>query len=616
MCGIAGWVDWRRDLTGERHTVEAMGRTLSHRGPDDEGFWMSERAGLAHRRLIVVDPAGGCQPMVRRQGGKVFVIVYNGELYNTTELRRELQARGHSFDSYSDTEVLLVSYIEWGPGCLSRLNGIFAFAVWSEADQSLFLARDRLGVKPLFYAQRGSALLFGSEIKAILANPLVAAEVDAEGLAEIFLIGPARTPGFGVFRDISELRPAHYLLHSRAGTQVRRYWSLASAPHADDLDATVEKVRFLLKDTVRRQLVSDVPVCSLLSGGLDSSGLTAHAAAAHKGSGGAPLHTFSIDYVDNDLHFKANEYQPAADRDFIRLMVERTGAIHHQITIGQHALVDALSASVEASDLPGLADVDSSLLLFCREIKKDATVALSGESADEIFGGYPWFRWEETLEARNFPWARKVRERGSLLAPDLAARVRPDEHVRRRYEEAIAEVPRLESETGADARRREMFYLNITRFMPTLLDRKDRMSMASGLEVRVPFCDHRLAEYAWNIPWDMKFCDQMEKGVLRRALSDVLPGPVRTRKKSPYPKTHHPQYYAMVKSRFLDVAADRTSPLTPLLDADTVKEIVATDAAAFGPSWFGQLMGGAQLFAYLLEIDHWLRKYRVSVRID
>ncbi len=616
MCGIAGWVDWHRDLTREERTVEAMGRTLGHRGPDDEGFWISERAGLAHRRLVVVDPDGGHQPMVRRQGGKVFVIVYNGELYNTTELRRELQARGHSFDSYSDTEVLLVSYIEWGPECVTRLNGIFAFAVWSEADQSLFLARDRLGVKPLFYARRGSALLFSSEMKAILANPLVEAEVDAEGLAEVFLIGPARTPGFGVFRDITELRPAHCLLHTRSGTRVRRYWSLESAPHPDGLDATVEKVRFLLGDTVRRQLVSDVPVCTLLSGGLDSSGLTAHAAAAYNGNGEGPLHTFSIDYVDNDLHFRANEYQPAADREFIRLMVERTGTVHHQITIGQRALADALSASVEAGDLPGLADVDSSLLLFCREIKKDATVALSGESADEIFGGYPWFRWEETLETRNFPWARKVRERASLLAPDLAARIRPEEHVQRRYEAAIAEVPRLESETGLEARRREMFYLNITRFMPTLLDRKDRMSMASGLEVRVPFCDHRLAEYVWNIPWEMKFCDQMEKGVLRRALADVLPEQVLKRKKSPYPKTHHPEYHAIVKSRFLDVAADPASPLMPLLNADVVKEIVATDAAAFGPSWFGQLMGGAQLFAYLLEIDHWLRKYRISVKIS
>lgn len=380
MCGIAGWIDWEVDLTQQRPLVEAMREALACRGPDEAGTWLSPRAALAHRRLVVVDPASGRQPMIRQRGGRTCVITYNGELYNTPALRRELQARGHSFQGYGDTEALLLAFVEWGPACVERLNGIFAFAIWSEADQSLFLARDRLGVKPLFYTQRGSAFLFASELKALLAHPAVEPVVDAEGLAEIFILGPARTPGHGVFKGVLELKPGHWLLHSRRGTRIHRYWALKSRPHTDDLPTTVDRVRRLLRDTVERQLVADVPVCTLLSGGVDSSAITALAVQAFRREGRGPIRTFSVDYAHNDLYFRPGEFQPDADAPWVKRVSTLFGTRHRTVTIGTSDLVDALTAAVRARDLPGMADVDASLYLLSREIKKETTVALSGEA--------------------------------------------------------------------------------------------------------------------------------------------------------------------------------------------------------------------------------------------
>lgn len=613
MCGITGWIDWEVDLTHQQSILSVMVETLSNRGPDAAGTWVSQRAAIGHRRLVVVDPEGGGQPMTRRRGDRTYVITYNGELYNTPELRRELETRGYSFQGHSDTEVLLVSFVEWGTACVERLNGIFAFAVWNEGDQSLFLARDRLGVKPLFYTQRGSAFLFGSELKSLLAHPAVQPEVDAEGLAEVFALGPARTPGHGVFRGIKEVRPGHCLAYNRNGIHMRRYWALESRPHEDDLNTTASKIRWLLHDTVKRQLVADVPVCTLLSGGLDSSAITAFAAKAFKEAGLGPIHTYSIDYAGNDRYFHPNDFETNSDAPWVRRVSDFLGTRHHTVTVDTPQLVDALTTALRARDLPGMADVDSSLYLFCREIKKEATVGLSGESADEVFGGYPWFHREEALAAETFPWSRSMRERVRLLSPELARWIWPEEYVAERYMGTLAETPRLAGEDPFAARMREMFYLNITWFLTTLLDRKDRMSMATGLEVRVPYCDHRLVEYVWNIPWEIKNCDHREKGILRRALAGVLPEDVLTRRKSPYPKTHNPAYLAAVRDWVLSILDDPTSPLLPLIDVSYVRAI-AQSTADFDIPWFGQLMRLPQLFAYLAQVDTWLREYRVVIR--
>ncbi len=612
MCGIAGWINLKADISQQYHTIEKMAASLASRGPDAEGMWLSPHALLGHRRLVVVDPAGGGQPMERELEGRKYVIVYNGELYNTLDLRKDLENRGHVFQSNSDTEVLLVSYMEWGVDCIEHLNGIFAFGIWDDACRQLLLARDRFGVKPLFYFVGNDSLVFSSEIKALFCHPFINPELDTEGLAEIFALGPARTPGHGVFKGVSELKPAHCMVFNSEGMHIRKYWSLESHPHEDDLKETIEKVRFLLIDSIERQFVSDVPVCTFLSGGLDSSAITALAAAHFKKTGKGTLNTYSIDYIDNDKYFKPSMFQPNSDAPWVRFVSECFETNHHYITVDTPQLTEALTGAVTARDLPGMADVDSSLWLFCREIKKDATVALSGECADEVFGGYPWFHNEEMLNSNTFPWSRSMNERTKVLSQDFIRAIKPEEYAKRRYSETLDEVPVLPGEEPLEARRREIFYLNITWFMSTLLDRKDRMSMATGLEVRVPYCDHRLVQYVWNIPWSMKMLNGREKGIMREALRGILPQDIIERKKSPYPKTHNPAYERAVKNRLLEIINDGTSPLLELIDVTKVRTLAQSESD-YGKPWFGQLMATPQLFAYLIQVDTWLRQYKIRI---
>jgi asparagine synthase (glutamine-hydrolysing) len=614
MCGIAGWIDWERDLTQEHATVKAMGETLVCRGPDAEGFWLTKSAAFAHRRLVVVDPEGGAQPMTKAFGEHSYTIVYNGELYNTEDIRKELLLRGHTFRSYSDTEVLLTSYVEWGPACVEKLNGIFAFGIWDEQKKTLFLGRDRLGVKPLFYARKGNVLAFGSELKALLKHPDVSRDVDETGLAEIFCMGPARTPGLGVFKDIQELRAGHFMVATKDANLVHPYWKLESRPHEDDLDSTVHKVRELLVDTVSRQLISDVPVCTFLSGGLDSSAVSAIAAEKFREQNKGTLHTYAIDFKDMEAYFEANNFQTSLDAPWAKRVAEFIGSNHHNVVFDMPELIEHLLTPLPARDLPGMADIDVSLYLFCREIKNHATVALSGESADEVFGGYPWFHRDESLQADTFPWSLRLQDRIRILAPELRNKLQPETYVEQRYREALAEVPRLEGESARDARIREIGYLSITRFLPTLLDRKDRMSMASGLEVRVPFCDHRLVEYVFNIPWSMKACDNQVKGILRRAMKGYLPDDALARRKSPYPSTPNPMYLEATRSRLLEILDDGTSPLLQLVDQGEIRALAeASRQKMEHRPWFGQIMGIPQLFHYLLEVDAWLRNYQVRL---
>jgi len=616
VCGIAGWVDWEQDLTSQHGIIEAMTETMAARGPDAFGTYRARHVLFGHRRLSVMDPANGAQPMLRRRrgGNGNCVVTYNGELYNMAELRRELEAKGYAFSTQCDTEVLLNAYIEWGPKCAERFNGIFAFAIWDEGEQSLYLARDRIGVKPLFYARRGKGIIFASELKGLLTHPDVPAEVDAAGLAEVLMLGPARTPGCGVIRGVEELKPGYWMLCTPAGTTMKQYWRLETKPHEDDFATTAATIKELLEDTVKRQLMSDVPVCTLLSGGLDSSALTALAAAHYAASGKEPLQTYAVDYRDNDKYFKADSFQPNADGPWAQRLAEHLGTAHHRVILDTGELSAALVPATWARDLPGMADVDTSLYLFCREIKKGATVALSGECADEVFGGYPWFRRPEMINAQTFPWAPYPAFRLEWLSPDAVRMTRGTEYVADRYSQALAEVPRQPGEDPIAARMREIFYLSITRFMPTLLDRKDRMSMAFGLEVRVPFCDHRIVEYVWNVPWAMKNYQEREKGLLRHALTGILPDDVLWRKKSPYPKTHDPQFVATVKSWALRILDDPNSPVLPLVNSRKLREIAASEAVMSSVvPWFGQLMTGPQIFAYLIQVDAWLRRYKIRI---
>jgi asparagine synthase (glutamine-hydrolysing) len=612
MCGIAGWLNWERNLRREQGIVGMMADCQQRRGPDERGEWSSEDVALAHRRLIVIDPEGGKQPMVKKYQNNQYVLVYNGELYNTEDLRRDLKAEGHSFEGHSDTEVLLTSYIAWGSECVKRLNGIYAFAIWDKSRERLFLARDRIGVKPLFYTEQENGFLFASELKGLLSHPEVEARIDEDGLSEIFTIGPGRTPGHGVIKGIKELKPGYSMVVNRYGIKEEQYWKLESKLHQDDLETTIAKVRELFIDTVERQLVSDVPICTLLSGGLDSSAISAVASRAFIREGKENIDTYSVDYEGNEDHFEANEFQPDPDDVWIKKMTDYLGTTHHYIRLSNDKLVEALRDGVYARDLPGMADIDVSLYLFCKEIKKKFTVGVSGECADEIFGGYPWYHNQDALEANTFPWSRKLDDRVKILSTDLIERINPQKYMENRYQEALSEVPRLAGESGIEERMREMFYLNLTRWMPTLLDRKDRMSMYTGLEVRVPFCDHRLVEYVWNIPWEMKNVGSRRKGVLREALKGILPEDIRLRPKNPYPKTFDPAYFAATRDWLLEIINDNNSPILDLIDVDYIRKLAASDGD-FDIPWFGQLMRLPQLFAYLIQVNVWLEDYGVVI---
>ncbi|MDR4286069.1 asparagine synthase (glutamine-hydrolyzing), partial [Bacillus thuringiensis] len=588
MCGITGWVDYKRSLEGERDVVTKMAETLAKRGPDDNKVWIKGNVAFGHKRLIVVDPEGGKQPMTCLKDETNYAICYNGELYNTEDIRKELLRRGYTFKGHSDTEVLLASYIEWKEECVDHLNGIYAFAVWDEQKEQVFIARDRLGVKPLFYKYDSGRLLFGSELKAILSHPDVKAEVTLEGLSEIFGLGPSRTPGHGIYAGIKELRPGHAMTFSKNGLCIWRYWNVESKKHEDSFEETVEKTRFLLQDAITRQLVSDVPLCTFLSGGVDSSAITAIAAKEYERLGKGQLHTYSIDYEDNDKYFKANAFQPNSDAPFINLMTETFQTTHHRCVISNEKLAEYLTEAVLVRDLPGMADIDSSLLWFCREIKQDFVVGLSGECADEIFGGYPWFYREDDLQSSAFPWMRSTEAREQLLKKEWRNKLNLQQYVQRRYEESIQEVPILEGESPLEAKRRQLFYLNMVWFMTTLLDRKDRMSMGASLEVRVPFADHRLVEYAWNIPWEMKMYKNREKGLLRKALEGVLPHDILYRKKSPYPKTHNPHYTKAVTVWLQNLLTDKGSILHELFDKEQLSGLIQSGGSAFQTPWFGQ----------------------------
>lgn len=599
MCGIAGVVGKSLDKT----TICAMLDTMRRRGPDGSGVYESPLCTLLHTRLAVIDPAGGAQPMSCAWGQDCYTITYNGEIYNLSDVKRELQSAGHQFLTRSDTEVVLHAFIEWNEKCPDHLNGIFAFAVWSERERRLYLCRDRFGVKPLFYSQINEDLVFASEIKTILAYPGAKRTVGKEGISQLILLGPGKIPGRTLYDGIYELLPGNFAWYEEGRFRTRPYWRLLDRPYMDSFDETVEKVRYLVVDSVKRQMVSDVPLGTFLSGGLDSSVITALCASYQKNI----LDTFSVDYYNNNLYFKADKFQPTQDAEYIDIMKEFASSNHHTTTLRPEGLLEVLEESTIARDAPGMADVDFSLFAFCKEVRNHVKVALSGECADELFGGYPWFRDADVRNTAGFPWSQNLTYRKAFL--NDAWRV-DEGFVHDLYSSTVAGCDVCSGTDDIDRRTKEMMVLNIYWFMQTLLERKDRMSMYHGLEVRVPFCDHRLAEYLYTVPWKLKDHAGREKGLLRTAMQGVLPDAVLWRKKSPYPKTHDPKYCEAVENMMKRVLERNDAPLFQIVKRDKVKELLDNEQPW---PWYGQLMTRPQTIAYFLQIDFWLQHYHISL---
>ena len=617
MCGIVGFTNYDGNMRNEEagRVLSNMNNTLSKRGPDENGIYIKEDICIAHRRLIVIDPEGGKQPMICKYLGNTYVITYNGQIYNTKELRKTLEDSGFTFEGHCDTEVLLKAFIYYGYNVVNHLNGIFAFAIWNEGKKELFLARDHFGVKPLFYSIKDNQLIFASEIKALFEYPSIYPKIDEQGIAELFGIGPAHTPGVGVFKGIEELKPANYLVFNRSGMRIKEYWKLKSRMHTDDFATTCSTVKELLTDAIERQLVSDVPLCTFLSGGLDSSIITLYSANYCRKHDFPMINTYSVDYVDNDKNFQKTDFQPNSDSDYINLITNKLGTKHHTIYLDTPELADSLKEAMIARDLPGMADVDSSLLLFCKAVKKEATVSIMGECADEIFGGYPWFFREDALSSGTFPWSINISGRQHLLNPELQEKIDLKEYIDYRYNESLNEVELLNVDSKETKEKRKITYLTMNWFMQTLLSRTDRMGMYNGFELRVPFCDYRLAEYVWNIPWEIKALHGREKGLLRYIMKDELPKEIVDRKKSPYPKTWNPTYLKKVKGMLTEIMQNPESPITSLLNKDDIMEILKTDGKSFSRPWFGQLMTGPQLMAYLFQVNMWLETYKPEIEI-
>lgn len=612
MCGIAGFCNFKADYMIKQEywtdLLISMREAIGHRGKDNVGEYLSKNIGLSHTRLSIRDISHGRQPIIRRKQDSEYVIIYNGEIYNTDELVPGLKKAGYHFETTTDTEVILYAYMHYGINFVSRLNGIYAFAIWDSREERLLLYRDRLGVKPLFYTIQDQALIFGSELKAIFAHPEVKPRLNMDSMREIFCIGPARTPGNGVFYGINEVKPGHYLCFTATGLSQTLYWDLECHEHKDNYEETVEKVSYLVRDSIIRQMVSDVPVCSFLSGGIDSSIVTG-VASDYLNANGARLNTFSFDFKDNDIYYQSNAFQPERDRPFVDLMRKRYDLNHTYLECDEAMLANMLDMAVDAKDLPGMADIDASLMYFCSLVKLHNKVALTGECADEIFGGYPWFYRDELTWTDGFPWSKDYNTRTMLLDAAFVKELKAEEYAYAKYSDTLRMVPHLDTEEAGERRRREITYLNIKWFMQTLLDRMDRASMYCALEARVPFADHRIMEYVFNIPWQMKYRNGIAKSLLRDACKDLLPSELLNRKKSPYPKTYHPNYESLLGQRFTEIINDKNAPIQAFIDCEKARTFI-TMPAQYGKPWFGQLMAAPQLMAYMIQINYWLEKYK------
>ena len=617
MCGIAGFCNPYQDLETEAFkwssTLERMNHVQKHRGPNEDGTLLTKHCGLAQVRLSIIDLKTGHQPMTRTWQGKTCSIAYNGEIYNMHTLKKELELHGFSFQTTSDTEVILAGYLLYGTSFFPKLNGIFSFAIWDCWNETLILCRDALGVKPLFFTLRENFLIFSSEIKGIFEFPGISPELDTQSLCEIFALGPAKTSGSGVFRNILELKPGHYIRWGYDGWRQEAWWKLESHLHTDSTEETVEKTRELLLSAIKGQMLSDIPISTFLSGGVDSSLVTAICSKELEKKG-KQLTTFSFDFEGNNQYFQSNDFQPTQDRHWVDIMVNQFHTNHHYLECNNQSMADFLYRAVDARDLPCMADVESSMLYFCSLVKDYNQVTLTGECADEIFGGYPWFHKKEALEQDCFPWSPSMEPRKALLKDEILYLLPLEEYAKDAYLNTIHETPKLEGESKIEARRREIGYLNLRWFMQTLLDRMDRTSMHCGLEARVPFADPRIVQYLWNVPWELKCLDHQAKGLLRRASKGILPDEVLYRRKNPYPKTYNPGYETLINQRLSDILNDTSSPIHQLIDAKKVRQFLKTESD-YGKPWYGQLMAGPQMTAYLLQINYWLKTYHIRLKL-
>ena len=555
MCGIAGRFNGDRDSVVDPLALARMADSMSHRGPDGEGFHVDGRIGLCHRRLAIVDREGGAQP-IQNEDGTVW-IVFNGEIYNHEALRAELRARGHVFRTSSDTEAIVHGYEEWGEAVTSHLLGMFAFALWDARAQSLLLARDRLGIKPLYYARVGGDVVFGSEIKALLCQPDVPREDDPDGfvafLQHRYVPGP-RT----AFRGIYKLPPGHRLKIQAGRFDLARYWDLPSvAAPVQNAEVGARELLALFRDAVEKRLMGEVPVGLFLSGGLDSSAVAWAMAQVNQG---APLKSYSVGFPGEG---------EGGELMYARMAAQAMGTDHHEVLLTPEAFERFLPRLVWHLDEPVADSACVPLFYLAEAAKAEVTVVLSGEGADEILAGYPIY-WKmlqlERLHRVGGPLGSRLLRRAARriqnpkLSKYLHWAAQPLEKRYRGVSVAFAPEERRQlfgrdlespdSEAGwaalfaASADRgplSRMLYADTKSWLPDdLLVKADKMTMASGIELRVPFLDHRLVEFASGLGDRFKLRGRTGKWLLREALRGKLPEAILKRPKRGFPVPFSP----------------------------------------------------------------------------
>ena len=574
-----------------------------------------ELLGIFHKKTFM-EARGVCEAPYIEKGGHALsardaatsggvMACALGRMRNAAALAEEL---GLMREERSLARIVLAAYARWGEDYIEHIEGPVLTAVLDRDADALILCRDRMGERRVFYTAQDGCVAFADHPDMLLEAGCLRPVVDIDGLRELFGLGPARTPGKTPWRGMYALEPGCALVARGESARVRRYFRLEAREHEDDAAATVETVRMMIERAVDD--IAPLRPAAMLSGGIDSTLLTALLRQRME-----PVRSFSVDYEGNDRHFRANAFQPARDAPYIALAVERIGCQHTAVELTQASLAQALEEAVDARGFPGMADVDSSLLLFARRIAPQARFALSGECGDEVFGGYPWFRDAHSISGESFPWSGSLELRAGVLRRRVREKLDIRDYVRGALSEAVSRVEHLPHESAEGRCLRTMQHMCFAFFMANLQERALAMCEHSHLGVLTPFADERLVQYIYNVPWEMKFMGGREKGLLREAAGALLPESLRYRRKSPYPKTCDPAYARIVCGMVQGMLAEKKSPILQLVDARALEKLAASDLSPAQTPWFGQLMAGPQMLAYLWQVNAWLAARHAEVAL-
>ena len=533
-------------------------------------------------------------------GGMLSMAV--GRLRNRLALTEALDCESAATDAH----LVMAAYRKWGEDYPRHVEGPVVTCVMDVDEDALVLSRDRMGERPVFYATSGGSASFCDHpdmlLKAARAEPVV----DADGLRELFGLGPARTPGRTYYRDILELEPGCALVIRGGETRIERYYRIEDRPHEDDASRTTARVRELLEGAVDD--VAPLTGAVMLSGGLDSTALTALLSRRVKG-----LRSFSVDYRDSAADFRGNAFRKELDAPYIQEAVRAFSTQHRDVILDQRDLAKGLARAVSLRGFPGMADIDASLMLLSEQISRYDRRVVSGECGDEVFGGYPWFRGEARLDG--FPWSGSLELRESLLLPEVREKLNIREYVGDLFATRKALADPGPSYPERERRLRTMQRLCFEYFMTNLQERAVRMGEGAGIDILTPLCDERLAEYVYNVPWEMKFMNGQEKGLFRAAVSDLLPERLLRRTKSPYPKTCSPAFTQLVRRMAEEMLRDDDAPLFALVDRKKVRALVHSDLNPADTPWYGQLMAGPQLLGHLWQINRWMEERNIKIEI-